>query len=143
MAKIDKYEVPEDLYYTPDHAWVRVEGNRIRIGVTDYLQQMAGAITFLRVPRAGKSMEAGKTLASLQSGKWAGKISVPMTSMVVEANKDAALNPKLLNEDPYGRGWIAVLEPANLSEGLATLFHGEKAVEWIKGEIAAHAHEAP
>jgi glycine cleavage system H protein len=142
VARIEKYEVPDDFYYTNDHAWVRVENNHIRIGVTDFLQQMAGPITFVRVPRAGRDMEAGKTLCSLQSGKWAGKILVPMTGKVVDGNKDVALNPKLLNEDPYGRGWIAVMEPVNLSAGLSSLFYGESAIEWLKGEIAAHAHEA-
>lgn len=142
MAKIEKYEAPEDFYYTKDHAWVKVEGNHIRIGVTDFMQQMAGTITFVRVPRSEKYMEAGKTLCSLQSGKWSGKIMVPMTGKVVEANKDVALQPKLLNEDPYGRGWIAVMEPINLSEGLNNLLYGEKAVEWLKGEIVIHAQEA-
>jgi len=138
VARVDKYEVPDDFYYTRDHAWVHVEGNRIRIGATDFMQQMAGPITFIRVPRAGKDLEIGKTLCSLQSGKWAGKIAVPMTGKVVEANKDLALNPKLMNEDPYGRAWIAVLEPVNLSEGMNDLLFGEKAVEWLKNEIALH-----
>ena len=138
MARVEKYEVPEDLYYTKDHAWVQVEGNRIRIGATDFMQQMAGPITFIRVPRAGKDLETGKTLCSLQSGKWAGKIVVPMTGKVVDANKDLALNPKLLNEDPYGRAWIAVMEPVNLAEGINHLLFGEKALEWLKGEIAIH-----
>jgi glycine cleavage system H protein len=138
VARVEKYEVPEDLYYTKDHAWVQVEGNRIRIGATDFMQQMAGPITFIRVPRAGKDLETGKTLCSLQSGKWAGKIVVPMTGKVVDANKDLALNPKLLNEDPYGRAWIAVMEPVNLAEGINHLLFGEKALEWLKGEIAIH-----
>jgi glycine cleavage system H protein len=138
VARVDKYEVPEDFYYTKDHAWVQVEGNRIRIGATDFMQQMAGPITFIRVPRAGKDLETGKTLCSLQSGKWAGKIAVPMTGIVVDANKDLALNPKLMNEDPYGRAWIAVMEPVNLAEGIQNLLYGEKAWEWLKGEITIH-----
>ena len=139
LARIDNYEMPEDLYYTTDHAWVKVEGSKIRIGITDFMQQLAGEITFIRVPRADKNMEAGKTLASLQSGKWAGKIAVPLAGKVVEANKALAANPKPLNEDPYGEGWIAVMEPADLTNGLKTLLHGEQAVEWLKEEIAKHA----
>lgn len=62
MAKVDKYDMPDDLYYTTDHAWVKIEGQQVRVGVTDFMQQLAGNITFVRVPRAGKDFEAGKTL---------------------------------------------------------------------------------
>ncbi|HOQ10203.1 MAG TPA: glycine cleavage system protein H [Syntrophomonadaceae bacterium] len=140
MATIEnKYEMPDDLYYTTDHAWVKVEGSKIRIGITDFMQQLAGEITFIRIPRVDKVLEAGKTLASLQSGKWAGKILVPMKGKVVEVNKDLASNPRPLNEDPYGAGWIAVMEPEDLENGLKALLYGEKAVEWVKEEIAKHA----
>ena len=138
MTMVDTYKVPEDLYYTRDHAWIKIEDNRIRIGVTDFMQQMAGEITFIRVPRAGKDMEEGKTLCTLQSGKWAGKILVPMQSLVVDVNKDLAANPQILNADPYHRGWIAVLEPVDLSEGLAKLLKGDRVIDWLKGEIAKH-----
>ena len=139
MAKIDKYEMPDELYYTTDHAWVKVEGNQIRIGITDFMQQLAGEITFIRVPRAGKDLEAGKNLASMQSGKWAGKVAVPVTGKVVDANKTMAASAKPLNDDPYGEGWIAVMEPANMADVEANLLHGDKAIEFLKEEIAKHA----
>lgn len=138
MAKVDKYEMPDDLYYTTDHAWVKIEGNQIRVGVTDFMQQLAGDITFIRVPRAGKDMEAGKNLASMQSGKWAGKVAVPVTGKVVDVNKDLAATPKPLNADPYGQGWIAVMEPANMEDVKANLLYGDKAIEFIKEEIVKH-----
>ncbi|HWQ75363.1 MAG TPA: glycine cleavage system protein H [Syntrophomonas sp.] len=139
MAKVDKYEVPDDLYYTTDHAWVKIEGQQIRIGITDFMQQLAGEITFIRVPRTGKDLEAGKNLASLQSGKWAGKIAVPVSGKVVDANKDLAAAPQPLNADCYGAGWIAVMEPTNMADVEANLMHGEKVVEFIKEEITKHA----
>lgn len=138
MAKVDKYEMPDDLYYTTDHAWVKIEGNQIRVGVTDFMQQLAGDITFIRVPRAGKDMEAGKNLASMQSGKWAGKVAVPVTGKVVDVNKDLAATPKPLNADPYGQGWIAVIEPANMEDVKTNLLYGDKAIEFIKEEIVKH-----
>lgn len=139
MAKVDKYEMPEDLYYTKDHAWVKVEGNQIRVGITDFMQQLAGEITFIRVPRAGKELKEGKTLFSLQSGKWAGKVKMTMKGKIIEANKGLAANPKPLNDDPYGEGWIALIEPDDLSGWLSQLLFGDKAVEWLKEEIAEHA----
>lgn len=139
MAMVDKYNMPDDLYYTTDHAWVKVEGNQIRIGITDFMQQLAGEITFIRLPRAGKNLEIGKNLISLQSGKWAGKVAVPVEGKVVDVNKDLAANPKPLNDDPYGQGWVTVMEPANMADVDAKLLKGEKAVEFIKQEIAKHA----
>lgn len=139
MAKVDKYEMPDDLYYTTDHAWVKIEGKQIRVGITDFMQRMAGDITFVRVPRAGKDLEAGKNLCSMQSGKWAGKIAMPVSGKVVEANKDLASAPKPLNVDPYGQGWIAVIEPANPADVEANLLYGDKAIAFVKEEIVKHA----
>jgi glycine cleavage system H protein len=138
MAKVDKYEMPDELYYTIDHAWVKIEGNQVRIGITDFMQQLAGEITFVRVPRVGKDMEAGKNLCSMQSGKWAGKIAVPVTGKIVDVNKDLAAVPKPLNGDPYGQGWIAVMEPANIADVEANLLHGDKAIDFVKEEMAKH-----
>lgn len=139
MAKVDKYEMPDDLYYSNDHAWIKVEGDQIRVGITDFMQQLAGEITFIRLPRAGKELEAGKTLCSLQSGKWAGKLQVPSQAMVVEVNKDLPNNPQPLNADPYGAGWIAILKPADLAGCLQQLMQGEQAIAWLKEEMAKHA----
>jgi len=139
MAKVDKYEMPDELYYTIDHAWVKIEGNQVRIGITDFMQQLAGEITFVRVPRVGKDMEAGKNLCSMQSGKWAGKIAVPVTGKIVDVNKDLAAVPKPLNDDPYGQGWITVMEPANIADVEANLLHGDKAIDFVKEEMAKHA----
>ncbi|WP_425802897.1 glycine cleavage system protein H [Desulfitobacterium sp. Sab5] len=138
MAKVDKYDMPDDLYYTTDHAWVKIEGQQVRVGVTDFMQQLAGNITFVRVPRAGKDFEAGKTLCSMQSGKWAGKITMPIAGKVVDANKDLASAPKPLNDDPYGQGWIAVIEPTNMADVQANLLYGDKAIAFLKEEIAKH-----
>ncbi len=137
--RVQDYEFPDELYYTEDHAWVRVEGDRIRVGITDAMQGLAGAISFIRVPRVGKSFEDGKTLASIQSGKWAGKIATPMPGTVVEANANLTTNPGLLNSSPYGEGWIAVMEPIDLTSGLAHLMYGTAFEPWILKELAEHA----
>lgn len=139
MAMIENYNMPNELYYTRDHAWIKVEGDKIRIGITDFMQKLAGDITFIRVPRADKQMAEGKTLASLQSGKWAGKILVPMSGMVVEANKSLVGNPGVMNEDPYGEGWIAVMKPDHVQDGLKSLLQGSELEAWLREEIAAHS----
>lgn len=136
---IQDYHLPDELYYTRDHAWVRVEGGRLRIGITDVMQKLAGGITFIRLPREGKAMEEGKTLASLQSGKWAGKIVCPMAAVVVEANRELTTNPGLMNSSPYGDGWIAVVEPADLEDGLKNLLSGSDVEPWLLPELEANA----
>jgi glycine cleavage system H protein len=134
-----QYNIPQDLYYTKDHAWVKVEGKNIRIGVTDFMQQLAGEITFIRIPRAGKELVEGATLSSIQSGKWAGKIQVPMTGKVLEANMTLPGNPQLLNSDSYGTGWICVMEPNDLAGGLQKLLHGPEVEQFIAEEAVKHA----
>lgn len=139
MAIVESYNIPEDLYYTRDHAWVRIEGNRIRIGITDFMQKMAGEITFIRLPRAGKDLGTDKTLFTLQSGKWSGKVMVPVAGMVVDANKDLAASQKPMNDDPYGNGWVAVMEPSSLADVSSNLLYGEQAVAFLKEEIKLNA----
>jgi glycine cleavage system H protein len=137
--EVQGYTLPDDLYYTSDHAWVRVEGDRIRVGITDVMQGLAGDITFIRVPRAGKTFDEGKTLVSIQSGKWTGKILTPMPGTVLEANTTLTTNPGLLNSSPYDEGWVAVMEPMDLSSGLAGLRFGADVEPWISKELAEHA----
>jgi glycine cleavage system H protein len=139
MAVIESYEVPEDLYYTRDHAWVKIEGNQIRIGVTDFMQKMAGEITFIRLPRVGKDLEPDKTLFTLQSGKWSGKVVVPIAGKVVDINKDLAMSQKPMNEDPYGKGWVAIMEPANMTDLASHLLFGDAAIAFLKDEIKRNA----
>ncbi|CQR73491.1 Glycine cleavage system H protein [Sporomusa ovata DSM 2662] len=136
---MEQYNIPQGLYYTHDHAWVKVEGNTIRIGVTDFLQKLAGEITFIRIPRVGKALAAGATLSSIQSGKWAGKIQVPMAGKVLEANGELPTNPKLLNSDSYDAGWICVMEPDDLAAGLQNLIHGDDADKFFTEEHAKYA----
>jgi len=137
-VEVQGYVLPDDLYYTRDHAWVRVEGDRIRVGITDVMQRLAGEISFVRVPRVGKRFEAGKTLASMQSGKWAGRIMTPMVGTVVEANTELASKPELLNNSPYGEGWVAVLQPDDLTLGLDGLMRGADVEPWVTKELSEH-----
>lgn len=136
---MEQYHIPQGLYYTRDHAWVKVEGRAIRIGVTDFMQKLAGEITFIRIPRVGKALAAGATLCSVQSGKWAGKIQAPMSGKVLEANGELPANPKLLNSDSYEAGWVCVMEPDDLTAGLQNLIHGDEADKFFTEEHAKYS----
>ena len=108
--------VPEDLRYTNDHEWVRVEGDRVRIGITDYAQDALGDVVFVQVPSVGASVAAGDSFSEVESTKSVSDIYAPVTGQVAEVNDDLVDNPERLNEDPYGEGWLCVLTVADASQ---------------------------
>jgi glycine cleavage system H protein len=107
--------VPDDLRYTADHEWVRTEGERARIGITDYAQDALGDIVFVQLPEPGSRVESGATFSEVESTKSVSDIYAPVGGTVVEVNTELADAPQRLNEDPYGEGWICVIEPSDPS----------------------------
>jgi glycine cleavage system H protein len=106
--------VPEDLRYTSDHEWVRLEeGGRIRIGITDYAQDALGDVVFVQLPEVGTSYQANDPFSEVESTKSVSDVYAPLTGTVVEVNVELAESPQRLNEDPYGDGWICVIEPSD------------------------------
>jgi glycine cleavage system H protein len=108
--------LPEDLRYTKDHEWVRVEGSRVRIGITDYAQDALGDVVFVQVPEAGAAVDAGATISEVESTKSVSEIYAPVAGSVAAVNADLAEAPERLNEDPYGEGWICELEVSDLGQ---------------------------
>ena len=105
--------VPEELRYTSDHEWARQEDGRLRVGITDYAQDSLGDVVFVQLPEPGTAVEAGVTLGEVESTKSVSDIYAPVTGTVVEVNGELADAPQRLNEDPYGEGWICVVEPTD------------------------------
>ena len=111
--------VPDDLRYTSDHEWVRVEGNRLRMGITDYAQDALGDVVFVQLPEPGSAVESGASFSEVESTKSVSDVYAPVTGTVVEVNGELTDAPQRLNDDPYGEGWICVIEVAdgaNLSD---------------------------
>lgn len=108
--------LPEDLRYTKDHEWVRVEGSRVRIGITDYAQDALGDVVFVQIPEAGAAVDAGATISEVESTKSVSEIYAPVTGTVAAVNAELGDAPERLNEDPYGEGWICELEVADTSQ---------------------------
>ncbi len=102
--------VPDELRYTEDHEWVRVEDDRIRLGLTDYAQDALGDVVYVEVPEVGSSVEVGATVSEVESTKSVSDIYAPVTGTVVEVNAELAEAPDRLNADPYGEGWICLIE---------------------------------
>ena len=109
-------DVPDDLRYSPDHEWVRVEAGRVRMGITDYAQDALGDIVFVQVPTVGTAVTVGSSLSEVESTKSVSEVYAPVTGTVVEVNDDLGDAPERLNDDPYGRGWICVIDPADPTE---------------------------
>jgi len=107
--------VPDDRRYTNDHEWARLEDGRVRMGITDFAQDALGDVVFVQLPDLGTSLEAGGALGEVESTKSVSDIYAPISGTVVEINGELGDAPQRLNEDPYGEGWICVIEPADAS----------------------------
>ncbi|RLB39917.1 MAG: glycine cleavage system protein GcvH [Deltaproteobacteria bacterium] len=136
MAEIKGYNMPDELYYHEEHSWARVDGNRVTVGMTDFFQKEAGDIVFVDLPEEEDEVEQGEVCGKIQSRKWIGKLVAPVSGEIVEINEELEEDCTLINSDPYGDGWILVIEASNLDEELGNLIHGVDAVtEFIEKEI--------
>ncbi len=107
---IDGYDFPEDLLYDRSHNWARIDGNTATIGLTDFGQDLAGEIVYAEVPLVGRSITYGEPFMSIESGKWVGRINAIVSGKIVEANKEIERDSLIINDDPYGEGWVARVE---------------------------------
>ena len=104
--------VPDDLRYSSDHEWIRTDGPGVRVGITDYAQDALGDVVFVELPEVGTRVEAGQAIAEVESTKSVSDIFAPLSGTIVEVNAELADTPERLNEDPYGEGWLFVIEPS-------------------------------
>jgi glycine cleavage system H protein len=107
--------VPDDLRYTRDHEWARLEDGKVRVGITDYAQDALGDVVFVQLPEPGAALESGGSLSEVESTKSVSDIYAPLAGTVAEVNTELADAPQKLNEDPYGEGWICLIDPADAS----------------------------
>jgi len=105
--------VPEDLRYSEEHEWVRVEGTHVRIGITDYAQDALGDIVFIDLPEVGSEVDAGGALGEIESTKSVSELYAPVSGTVTAVNDALSGGPEVINQDPYGAGWICELELAS------------------------------
>jgi glycine cleavage system H protein len=111
------YEIPGDLRYTHEDEWVRIEGDRATVGVTDYAQQQLGDIVFVELPEVGSTVERGEPFGVIESVKAVSDLYAPVSGEVVEVNADLSNHPEQVNEDCYGDGWmitIAMNDPGDV-----------------------------
>lgn len=99
-------EFPDDLYYTKDHLWIRAVGDRATIGITDFAQQELGEILFVDLPEKGASLDQSEVFGSLESTKTVAELFTPVSGEVTTVNEDLEDEPSMINDDPYGKGWL-------------------------------------
>ena len=124
---------PDDIKYHREHAWVRVEGKRATIGITDYAQQQMGDIVYVDLPESDTEIDADSELSEIESTKATSPVISPVSGTVVEVNEDLADSPEIINEDPYGNGWLVTLEMNDLSE-LNDLMNKSEYEKFLKEE---------
>lgn len=104
-------QVPQELKYTDSHEWVRPEGNRLRVGITEFAQSQLADLTFVDLPSVGDQVSAGDELVVVESVKAASDVYAPVSGTIVEVNEALLSAPEAINNDPFGDGWMFVMEP--------------------------------
>ena len=134
MAQIRGCNIPEDrFYWVEKHAWARPEADgTVTIGISDVAQRLAKGIINATPKEVGRTVQKGKSAGTLESGKWVGPVTSPITGEILEVNEAVKARPAVINEDPYGQGWFVRVKPADWA--------GESAV-LVTGEAAAAAYQ--
>lgn len=114
-------EFPQDLRYSSEHTWARREGNRVTVGITDFAQEELGEVLFLELPQAGRSVTAGESFGVVESVKAVSELFAPVSGTVVEVNPRLDDEPELVNHEPYGDGWMIVIEASKPDDWQALL----------------------
>src|ERR1700693_478068 len=114
-------EFPEDLRYSKEHEWGRVEGERLRVGITDFAQDSLGDVVYVDLPEPGTNVESGRSMGEGESTKSVSDVFSPVTGTITERNDLLADRPELVNEQPYGDGWLVIIEPSESGQETALL----------------------
>jgi len=123
---------PQNLKYTNEHEWIRVEGDIAYVGITDYAQEQLGDIVFVDIPTVGESLEAGEVFGTIEVVKTISDLFLPVAGEVLEQNEALEEKPELVNKDPYGEGWLIKMKPADV-KAVEDLLDAEGYKEVING----------
>jgi glycine cleavage system H protein len=123
--RVGEIDVPENLYYSKEHQWVSVEGEKCRVGLTDYAQKQLHEVVYVDLPRVGAGVTAGQVMGSVESVKAVSDILSPLSGEVLEVNKNLQESPGVVNQSPYQDGWVVVVKASRLDEDLKSLLSPE------------------
>ena len=132
MVKVNDYEVPENLYYHKEYLWTKVEDGKVKIGVSDFAQKQLHDIVYVELPSVGDTITQNEPFGTLESVKAVSDLIAPVSGTIETVNEELEAKPELLNEDPYGEGWLITVTTTNLDADLKAIMNFEAAVEWHK-----------
>ena len=142
MATVNNCNLPDDLYYIVEsHVWARRDDGTVTVGISDVAQNLARTIISVTPKAVGKTVAKGRSLATVESGKWVGPVPNPVTGEVVEVNEEVVRTPSTINSDPYGAGWIAKLRPDDWDADSADLVTGPDGIEAYRRFLEAEGIE--
>lgn len=127
-------EIPEDLKYTSEHEWARQEGEMVRVGITHYAQDSLGDVVYVELPEPGARVTQDAPFGEIQSPKAVSDLFAPVSGEIVDRNGEVITSPELVNEDPYGEGWLVLIRPDDVAE-LDTLLAAGAYVELVRGLV--------
>lgn len=127
-------QVPAGLLYDGNNYWMKTEGKKTSVGLTSYGQSTIGDILYLELVAAGRAVRQGEKIGSIESGKWVGTLVAPLSGIVVQTNPEVEAKPRLVNMDPYGQGWLMIMECSDPDE-MEGLMDGGAYREWMKKQL--------
>ncbi|MEM2109070.1 MAG: glycine cleavage system protein GcvH [Candidatus Odinarchaeota archaeon] len=143
--KVGDYVIQEGLYYTKTHEWLKIENNKAVVGITDYAQRNLKDLVYVEFINAdeealdvGSEVKAGSQIAAIESVKATSEVYSPVSGRIVEINRKLENNPELANKEPYGAGYIMVIEPSDLNSEVKKLMNDKSYMEFVKQEVASH-----
>lgn len=122
---------PDDLKYHKEHSWVKIDGNRATVGITDYAQESLGDIVYMDLPDVDSSVDADGEIGEIESTKATSSVISPVSGTIVKVNTELEDTPETINEDPYGKGWVVVIEMDNAKE-LSSLMDAEEYGKFVE-----------
>ena len=142
MSQVRNCNIPDDLYYVVEkHVWASYDGELVTVGMTDVAQHLAHTFLSVTAKAVGKQVKKAKSLATVESSKWVGPVPSPVDGEVVEVNEAVVAQPTLINQDPYGAGWIARMRPTDWSADSADLATGASGVAAYEAFLVAEGIE--
>jgi glycine cleavage system H protein len=129
---VEGKEIPAELRYTKEHEWVRVEGDRCRIGITDYAQNSLHEVVYADLPKVGRALGKGESFGTVESVKAVSEVYSPVSGEVLETNQKLVDAPELVNQQPYGEGWLVLMRPSKPGEELSSLMSAKEYGELLE-----------
>ena len=137
MIKIDKYDVDTGLYYDPkEHFWIKISDKHAQIGMSPLIQETSGAFVAIQMNSPEMQLNKGDSFGTIEAEKHVGPLKIPLTGKIININDHVVENPRLINYDPYGDGWLIEMELTNFDAEVPELIYGEQnIIEWFESEL--------